>query len=379
MGPGAGGSPVIVIYNIPTGTGNGSSDAPAGSPPGEGVPVLNHDAIYNLFSCYGDVMRVRVMVKPPNAAMVEYATPQMVSAPLGHGDGGSVSGASGVSGYLAGRPPPPHCACAPRGRPSPMQAEVARTNLHRLALGIPTPMNVTQSKHTSIAPPASPSTPAGAALAHEVRDYTDSPHHRFKRGYLPSRMPNAPCPTLYFTNGAPSLTEALILSAFAAARAPPPRSIRFIPSRAGDSSDARKSGFMDYVTPEEGALAIALCNNINLDGHALRIAFAAKPSSEVERGVYLHAPQPVRAGGGGVVVATTIAQLASINGGPTAPAPASPPGAPAAASSHADTDSSSNSDGEAGQPSNEGADVAVAAAAAASDVPPPALEAAAES
>jgi len=66
--PGAppGGTPIVMVYHLPT----VEQGAPA---------TFTHDMVYNLFSVTGDVLRVRLLSKPANAAMVEMGTPQMVS------------------------------------------------------------------------------------------------------------------------------------------------------------------------------------------------------------------------------------------------------------------------------------------------------------
>lgn len=44
----------------------------------ESWPTFNHECLFNLFGCYGDVLRVRLMNKPENSGMVEMANPRMV-------------------------------------------------------------------------------------------------------------------------------------------------------------------------------------------------------------------------------------------------------------------------------------------------------------
>lgn len=42
------------------------------------IANFNHDHVFNVFSLYGDVLRVRLLAKPEGSAMVEFATEAMV-------------------------------------------------------------------------------------------------------------------------------------------------------------------------------------------------------------------------------------------------------------------------------------------------------------
>ena len=64
-------SPVLMIYNRPT----------------EATwPHFSHEHMYNLLCIYGDVLRIRLMSKPDNGAMAEFANPRMVGRSHSPGD-----------------------------------------------------------------------------------------------------------------------------------------------------------------------------------------------------------------------------------------------------------------------------------------------------
>jgi hnRNP-L/PTB/hephaestus splicing factor len=59
-----GASPVVMVYNLPT---------------PDVWPGFCHEHVFNLFSCFGDVLRVRLLSKP-GSGMIEFANPRMVRA-----------------------------------------------------------------------------------------------------------------------------------------------------------------------------------------------------------------------------------------------------------------------------------------------------------
>jgi len=179
-----------------------------------------------------------------------------------------------------------------------VQADVARNTLNRISL-YGQVLGVTPSRHTSLLPTHGAAAAAAAASSAEIKEFLDSPHHRFKRGYG-SRLPNMPCQTIYFTNGSPSLTEDALLAALASVGAPTPREVRFLNNRtdggSGGGREERKVGFIDFPNLEQCILTLALANNTLVDGNPVRMAFASRPSNP-ERATRRDAA-PATGGGG---------------------------------------------------------------------------------
>lgn len=247
---------VVMVYNLPA----------------DGTwPGFNHEHVFNLFGCFGDVLRVRLMSKPENTGMVELANPTMAS----------------FSMDMLDRAPL-------RGKP----------------------LHVTASKHTSLVTQAPAGSAAAATMAVEVRDFTDSAHHRFRRG-LPARPPNAPCSTVYFTNLPASTTDAALVTLLTTAGASAPTTVRFMSERAAGGDHAapgaapRRAGFVDFPSTEDAVAAIMLCNNMSVDGTFVRLSFASHATRTPTAGDARPSTSEIApsAGGGGtsIDVDTTVA------------------------------------------------------------------------
>lgn len=199
LGPGA--SPVVLIYSLPE-------------------HLRDCDRIFNLFSLYGNIMRIKLLKKSAGA-LVAFE------------DG--------------------------------IQAEGAIVCLNGLRMfgGV---VEVDFSKHQFI--PA-PYTPEDAA---STRDYASSPNNKFRRQEHWQHI-HPPMATLHFSNGAPTLSTPGLSSHIAAHGAMQPRRIRFFEPR-GSSRGDRKSGLAEFSDPSACAEAIALVNNVVVEGFTLRLAFS---------------------------------------------------------------------------------------------------------
>jgi hypothetical protein len=135
---------------------------------------------------------------------------------------------------------------------------------------------------------APPGSAAASAVSAEVKDFSESPHHRFRKG-PPMKLPNPPCSTVYFTNAPSTASEDKILALFTSSGTAVPSTVRFLPGttdREGPGGQApRKAGFIDFPAVEEAVEAIMLCNNIPLDGVFLRLSFASRPTRPRREGV----------------------------------------------------------------------------------------------
>jgi hypothetical protein len=195
-----------------------------GLPPGERVTA---DGLFNLFSIYGCVARVRLVARPPGAALVamtETANAAFAAAAL---DGVPVFGGKlTVEADRAERP------------------------------GVP---------------PLEAASDDGDGRA--TRDFLASSLNRFPRNAVPAKQPFRPSATVYFV-GAPTDDSSRVRAALTAAGAKPPTSVTF--SAPAPSYGDRRCGYAEYANVEDASETLIVANNLKIDGVTLRLAYGGR-------------------------------------------------------------------------------------------------------
>lgn len=234
-GPGRGGpgvepayTPVIVMYNIPR-------------------SKVKSDQVFNLMCVYGRVVRVKLMNKPADSAMI-----QMADWPQARDAMEALNKAPCFGGSLT----------------------------------------ITPSRHMDIQP-GIPGVAVGAAIPAQpaadeedrtkvfLRDFDHSDLQRFK-GPGPIKQPFKPNTVVYFGNVPTDVSAERLLAALAEKGAPTPREdvvnggIEFIPTKDPKKYSGRKSGFLQFRSISDAVECLMLCNNMSIDGVVVKLSFSAK-------------------------------------------------------------------------------------------------------
>jgi heterogeneous nuclear ribonucleoprotein L len=234
-GPNGGVGCVLMVYNLPR-------------------DKVGAEQLLNLFCLYGNVIRIKLLSSPANAAAVQLDTPAAVNAAIGA-----------------------------------LQRQPA--------------FGVVLSVDTSRMPSIDPARP-GDGMAAVVREFADSSLNRF-RGPMPGKAPYKPNPTLYFANAPAGSDEESIKETIVKGGGHVPAGVEFLPTPLAGSANyfgGRRSGFLRYDGMSEALETLILANNLRLDPsspHMLKLSFSAKGD----------APRPV------VVKASAAATAAAGEGG----------------------------------------------------------------
>ena len=316
-----GGSPVLMLYGLHhelAAAALGGAPPPPPAHDGDAKPplagrerglVVTADMLFNLLCPLGNVMRIKLLQKPLGAALVQMADCWQAGAALAAFSANPHHRAGGGGA----------------GHPLPVRVPPSRQeHPHCLAFG--GRIELARSKQAHINPSAQ-----GDEYA-ALRDYTGSPHNRYRRnaaqhsggGGGGAKHLNGPSATLYVSNVPPHVDERSLAALFAAAGCEA-LSVRFVDMRPSDVAGgaaphsarggdglSRRAGFADFGSATLATEALMLTNNAPFPGVTpdmppgpgthLRLAFATKASSSSSGG---------GGGGGGSSAAPSAAMAAA--------------------------------------------------------------------
>eukprot|EP01112_Ceratiomyxa_fruticulosa_P016634 TRINITY_DN5060_c0_g1_i1.p1 TRINITY_DN5060_c0_g1~~TRINITY_DN5060_c0_g1_i1.p1 ORF type:complete len:499 (-),score=116.93 TRINITY_DN5060_c0_g1_i1:490-1986(-) len=195
---------------------------------------MTPDRLFNLFCLYGNVSKIKFLSNKKGTALVQM------------GDN--------------------------------MQADFALQHLNNAQL-FGHQLQVHYSKHPYIAESRGPAD-GESSETQATKDFSTTPLNRFTRAH-----PNAfkhiykPTSTLYFSNLSKEYTEQQLITLFTTMGAPQPIGVKFFsltpnPEQQAQGKEERRIGLIEFNDPMSTAEALAIVNNIKLNGAILRLSFS---------------------------------------------------------------------------------------------------------
>jgi len=181
------------------------------------------DNLFKLFGVYGDVLRVKILFKKRDTALIQFANPQ--------------------------------------------GAHTAQHNLNRVFLHSKD-ITVSQSKYSEISMPRPDSEEAVAGL---TKDFTNSPIHRFKSGV--AKGINPPSQVLHVSNLGESANEEELRKLFGEEQSGTPV-VQFF-------RNDRKMAYVKMDSMHDAILALMRLHNYKLGDRYMRVSFSQKEPSAV--------------------------------------------------------------------------------------------------
>jgi hnRNP-L/PTB/hephaestus splicing factor len=181
--------------------------------------------LFTLFGVYGDVLRVKILFKKRDTALIQFANSQ--------------------------------------------GAHNAQLHLNRLFLHSKE-ITVNQSKHTEISMPRGDTEEAAAAF---TKDFSNSPIHRFKNSRSGGKNINPPSSVLHISNlNENSITEEELRKLFGEEQNTAPV-VQFFSNR--------KMAYVKMDTVHDAVLALMRLHNHKLHDRYMRVSFSPKDPSQV--------------------------------------------------------------------------------------------------